>query len=175
MTILNKCVFLDRDGVLNEDRVNYAYHLDHFKILPGVSQALAELKAAGFRLVVITNQSGISQGIYSVEEMKACHAYLQEQCNHPIDYFYYCPYHPTVSASLARKPGTLMFEKAIARFNVDVTRSWMVGDRARDLIPARELGVKTIQIGHDVEPDHAGDHKVGNLSEAAQIILSTAS
>jgi len=64
-----------------------------------------------------------------------------------------------------------MFEKAIARFSIDVTASWMVGDRGRDIIPARKLGIKTIQIGDEVEPENKADYQVENLWEAAQLIL----
>src|SRR5665811_1899720 len=112
-----KCVFLDRDGVLNKDYVDYSFKLSRFEILNGVPEALYQLKEAGYLLVVVTNQSGIAQGIYSVRQMEICHIYLQEACDHVIDHIYFSPYHPTVSASLARKPGTLMFEKAVARFN----------------------------------------------------------
>jgi len=143
----SKCVFLDRDGVLNEDRPDYAYQLDHFKILKGVPEALQQLKDAGYLLIVVTNQSGIAQGIYTQQEMEKCHNYLQEQCGGVIDYFYFSPYHPKVSESLGRKPGTLLFEKGIAKFNIDPQLSWMVGDRGRDLIPAKQLGMKTILIG----------------------------
>ncbi len=162
---------MDRDGVLNEDRPDYSYRLDHFKILPGVPEALLQLKSAGFLLVVITNQSGIAQGIYTQVEMETCHQYLQGKCGGVIDYFYFSPYHPTVTASLARKPGTLMFEKAIARFGISPEISWMVGDRARDLIPAKQLGIRTIQVGNEAEPAHKGDYMVNSLAQAVPIIL----
>lgn len=171
MEMKRKCVFLDRDGVLNEDRPNYSYHLDHFRILPGVPEALLQLKSAGFLLVVITNQSGIAQGIYTQTEMETCHRYLQEKCGGAIDHFYFSPYHPTVTASLARKPGTLMFEKAIAKFGIIPKISWMIGDRARDLIPAKQLGIRTIQVGDEIEPDHKGEYVVSNLAEAVPIIV----
>jgi D-glycero-D-manno-heptose 1,7-bisphosphate phosphatase len=168
---MNKCVFLDRDGVLNKDNPNYTYHINAFEILPGVVEATHLLKAAGFRLIVVTNQSGIAQGIYSQAQMEACHQYFQQVSENSIDHFYFCPYHPSVTESLARKPGTLMFEKAIARFQIDVSVSWMVGDRGRDIIPARKLGIKTIQIGDEVEPENKADFKVESLLEAAQLIL----
>lgn len=166
-----RCVFLDRDGVLNEDRPDYSYRLDHFTILPGAIEALKELKSAGFLLVVVTNQSGIAQGIYTQQDMERCHQYFQEQSGSIIDHFYFCPYHPKVTASLSRKPGTLMFEKAIARFDIDTTCSWMVGDRGRDLIPARQLGIRTIQVGNEVEPENRGDYIVTSLLQAVPIIL----
>jgi D-glycero-D-manno-heptose 1,7-bisphosphate phosphatase len=169
---MNPCVFLDRDGVLNKDNPNYTYSVEEFEILPGVVEAITALKNAGFLIVVVTNQSGIAQGIYTEDQMKECHNYLQSACGHRIDHFYFCPHHPSVTASLARKPGILMFEKAIAKFDIDVHTSWMVGDRGRDIIPARDLGIATIQIGHEIEPVNKADFAVHDLWQAAQLILS---
>lgn len=168
----SKCIFLDRDGVLNVDNPNYTYRVADFKIIPGVVDALAVLKKSGFLLVVVTNQSGIAKGIYTQTQVEECHNYFQERCGGLIDHFYFSPYHRTVTESLATKPGTLMFEKAISRFNIDIQSSWMIGDRGRDIIPARMLGIKTIQIGDEVEPENLADYRVDNLQGAAQIILS---
>ncbi|PZR41388.1 MAG: D,D-heptose 1,7-bisphosphate phosphatase [Azospira oryzae] len=169
---MNKCIFLDRDGVLNVDDVNYTYLLTKFRIIDGVPEALYQLKEAGYTLVVVTNQSGIDKGIYTQEQMKICHIYLQEACEHVIDRFYFCPYFRNKTASLARKPGTLMFEKAIAKFDIDIKKSWMIGDRGRDIVPARQLGIRTIQIGDEI-PDQAerADYEVKSLLEAARFIL----
>lgn len=169
---MNKCVFLDRDGVLNKDNPKYTYSVENFEIIPGVVEAITLLKDAGYLLVVVTNQSGIAQGLYTQEQMQDCHDYFQKACGNRIDHFYFCPYHPSVTASIARKPGSLMFEKAIARFDIDISKSWMVGDRGRDIIPARMLGIRTIQIGHEIEPENMADHRVENLLEAANFILS---
>lgn len=168
---MNKCVFLDRDGVLNADDPNYTFLVEKFKILPGVPEALASLKKSGYKLVVVTNQSGIAKGIYTIPQMRACHDYLQQVCHHAIDAFYFSPYHVSVTSSLLTKPDTLMFERAIARFEVDISASWMVGDRGRDIIPARNLGIKTIQIGDEIEEKDKADFKVESLLEAAHLIL----
>lgn len=167
----NPAVFLDRDGVLNEDDPKYTYRLSRFKVIAGVPEALYKLREAGFRLIVVTNQSGIAQKIYTARQMKLCHVKLQDACEHVIDAFYHSPYHPSVTNSLARKPGTLMFEKAIARFSIDVTQSWMVGDRGRDLVPARALGIRTIQVGDEIEPENRGDFQVPSLWHALPLIL----
>lgn len=164
-------IFLDRDGVLNEDDPKYTYRLSRFQVIGGVPEALYKMREAGFRLIVITNQSGIAQKIYTVRQMKLCHIKLQNACEHVIDAFYYSPYHPTVTNSLARKPGTLMFEKAIARFSIDVKQSWMVGDRGRDIIPARAMGIRTIQVGDEIEPENQGDFQVPSLWHALPLIL----
>lgn len=170
---MNRCVFLDRDGVLNVDDPDYTFLVSKFKIIPGVIESLHKLKGAGYKLIVATNQSGISRGLYTQAQMEECHSYLQEACGHVIDHFYFCPYHRDVTNSLARKPGRLMFEKGLARFNGDPRQSWMVGDRGRDLIPARQLGIRTIQVGDEVEPENRGDFRVDDLREATEIILGS--
>lgn len=167
---MNKCVFLDRDGVLNVDDPNYTFLLSKFKIIPGVPQALYEMKEAGYLLIVVTNQSGIARKLYTQRQMELCHIYLQEASDHVIDHFYFSPYHETVTNSLTKKPGSLLFEKAIARFKVDPKKSWMIGDRSRDLVPARKLGIKTIQIGDECVPPDLGDYKVDDLSGASNLI-----
>jgi len=168
--VANKCIFLDRDGVLNKDFVDYAYTLEKFIILDGVGEALRKLKENDYKLVVITNQSGIAKGIYTRNDMQRCHDYLQEQTGHLIDQFYFSPYHPNFSESLTRKPGSLMFEKAIAKFDVDVSKSWMIGDKKRDLIPAIKMNLKTIQVdGHD---DGIADFVAPDLKTAAAYILT---
>ena len=167
----NRCVFLDRDGVLNADNPAYTFLVDEFKIMPGVIEAVARLKKAGFLLIVVTNQSGIARGIYTQKQMEECHNFFQENCDHAIDHFYFSPYHRTVTASLMTKPGTLLFEKAIAKFNIDVNTSWMIGDRGRDIVPARLLNIKTIQIGDEVEPENLADYKTESLLEATELIL----
>ena len=169
---MNKCIFLDRDGVLNVDDPAYTFLLSKFKIIPGVVESLYILKEAGFKLIVVTNQSGISKGLYTQRQMELCHLFLQEAAEHVIDHFYFCPYHRTITNSLARKPGRLMFEKGLSKFNGDPAQSWMIGDRGRDLIPARQLGMKTIQVGDEVEEENKGDYTVNDLSEATNIILS---
>jgi D-glycero-D-manno-heptose 1,7-bisphosphate phosphatase len=168
---MNNCVFLDRDGVLNADDPNYTFHVEKFKILPGVPEALRLLKERHYKLVVVTNQSGIAKGIYTVGQMRACHDYLQHACHNVFDAFYFSPYHLSVTSSLLTKPDTLMFERAIARFDIDVSLSWMVGDRGRDIIPARNLKIRTIQIGDEIEEKDKADYKVESLLEAAGLIL----
>jgi len=169
---MNKCVFLDRDGVLNKDKVDYVYKLEDHKILDRVPEALKLLKEAGYLLVIITNQSGIAKGLYTSEEVKLCYSALQEACGNIIDGLYYAPYHPNYdSECLTRKPDSLMFEKAIAKFNVDVSVSWMVGDKARDLMPAEKLGLKTILV-YEMDENVKSTYQCQDLWEATEYILS---
>jgi D-glycero-D-manno-heptose 1,7-bisphosphate phosphatase len=144
---LQKAIFLDRDGVINRERGTYTFRREDFEVLPGVPEALSKLKSAGYLLIVITNQAGISKGLYSLSEMQDCHDKMQEECGGLIDEVYYCMWHPDVSKSLARKPQALMLERAIAKWQIDPAHSWMVGDQSRDLEAAAALGIKGIGIG----------------------------
>ncbi|MEI9921178.1 MAG: HAD-IIIA family hydrolase [Bacteroidota bacterium] len=167
---MNKCVFLDRDGVLNVDNPNYTYLVSQFHVIPGVPEALYRMREAGYLLIVVTNQSGIARKIYTRRQMELCHIYLQDACEHVIDHIYFSPYHEKVTNSLTKKPGSLLFEKAIAKFNIDPKKSWMIGDRSRDLVPARNLGMKTIQIGDECVAPDLGDYEVADLLEASNLI-----
>ena len=166
---MKPCIFMDRDGVLNEERGEYTFRPEEFFILPGVPEALAIFKNNGYILVVITNQSGISKGLYSREQMETCHFLLYEKTNSVIDDILYSPYHPTVTESLSRKPSSLLFERAIARHNIDISGSWMIGDGERDMIPARKLGIRTIFIGpREKYPD--ADGYASSLMECTGIV-----
>jgi D-glycero-D-manno-heptose 1,7-bisphosphate phosphatase len=145
-----KCIFLDRDGVLNEEIGSYVFKKEDFKIVQGVPEALKQLKDAGFLLIVITNQSGIAKGLYTRKEVMDCHEILQKECNYLIDDIYYCPHHEDYdTASLLKKPGSLMIEKAIAKYNIDITQSWMIGDQPRDIEAGNKVGLRTIFISQN--------------------------
>jgi D-glycero-D-manno-heptose 1,7-bisphosphate phosphatase len=167
-----KCVFLDRDGVLNEDCPDYLYNLDELVIPEGVTEGLKSLKRAGYLLIVITNQAGIAKGLYTAENVYAIHEALQKISDGALDDIYFSPYHPAHSGnSLSRKPGSLMLEKAIAKYNIDLDQSWMIGDRDRDMEAGKNAGVRTIHIVQGNETS-AGDYAAFSLLEAAKIILS---
>ncbi|OUJ73971.1 D-glycero-alpha-D-manno-heptose-1,7-bisphosphate 7-phosphatase [Hymenobacter crusticola] len=167
---LHKAVFLDRDGVLNEEMGDYVWRPEDFTVLHGVPESLAQLKAAGYYLIVVTNQAGIAKGLYTASQMRLCHDKLQQACGNLIDAFYFAPSHPSVSESLARKPGSLMLEKAIARFHLDPSQCWLVGDRMRDLEAGARVGIKGILVGHSEETTH--QPQVTNLAAATAIILA---
>lgn len=169
----NKCVFLDRDGVINRELGDYAFRLDHFVINPGVCESLLKLKKNGFILIVITNQAGIAKQLYTDADVLICHQHLQKSCDNLVDDLYYSPHHPSVTESLLRKPDTLMFEKAIAKHGIDPSNSWMVGDSPRDIIPAKHLGIKTIGIAKAREA--SPDFMANDLLQAADIIIQKSS
>jgi D-glycero-D-manno-heptose 1,7-bisphosphate phosphatase len=166
-----KCVFLDRDGVLNEDCPDYLYRLNDLIIPKGVTEALQMLKDAGFLLIVVTNQAGIAKGLYTAENVHMIHQAMQEASGNALDDLYFSPYHPQHSGmSLSRKPGSLMLEKAIAKYDIDPSQSWMVGDRDRDMEAGKNAGVRTIHIVPGDEESY-GDYAALNLLEASEIIL----
>ena len=169
---MNKCVFLDRDGVINEERGTYTYHIDDFRIIPGVKKALSILHKKGYLLIVVTNQAGITRGLFTEEDMQRCHEYMMYETDQLIDMIYYSSYYPEFSNSLLRKPDSLMFEKAIARFNIDPEASWMVGNSERDLVPAIKLGIRTIFVG-EVVPETNTDFIVKDLMGATEKIIAS--
>ncbi|QHV98991.1 D-glycero-alpha-D-manno-heptose-1,7-bisphosphate 7-phosphatase [Spirosoma endbachense] len=172
---MSKCVFLDRDGVLNEDRTDYVYRVEDFIIPDGVPEALRLLKDAGYLLIVITNQAGIAKGLYTRDDVMACYNYLQEQCGQVIDDIYYCPHHPKYDTeSLTRKPGSLLLEKAMAKYNITPDESWMIGDALRDMQAGKRVGVRTVRIAHEPELSAECDGSAPNLLEASRIVLGYA-
>jgi len=168
---MNKCVFLDRDGVINEELGTYTYKIDNFKIISGVKEGLKLLHDEDFFLVLITNQAGITRGLFTEEDMQKCHTFMMQETDNLIDDIYYASYHPDFSNSLLRKPDSLMFEKAIAKHNIDPASSWMIGNSERDLTPAIKLGIHTIFIGEKV-PRFKIDYVVSDLLEAANTIIT---
>ncbi|WP_422354662.1 D-glycero-alpha-D-manno-heptose-1,7-bisphosphate 7-phosphatase [Roseivirga pacifica] len=171
MTKAVKCVFLDRDGVLNEELGYQISHFDEFKIRKEVPQALQQFKSAGYLLVVVTNQSGIAKGTYNEGFVRKCYEAIQAACNYVIDDLYFAPGYDKISKTLSRKPRGLMFEKAIAKHGIDTSKSWMIGDRESDMIPSKKLGINTIHLTEGEKSDFA-DYKVHSLLEAAQLIIN---
>ena len=166
--IKNRAFFFDRDGVINIDRNDYTYLPQHFELMPNIIEVMQAIKSQDFLIIVITNQAGIAKGLYSDKEVDALHTHFQSLSGHLVDAFYHAPGHPDFSESLSRKPDSLLFEKAMARFEIDPTQSWMIGDKERDLIPAKKLGMKTILLSgstYDV-----ADFNIQQLHEIAGLI-----
>jgi len=140
-------VFLDRDGTLNYDP-GYLKVAAELKLLAGVGPALARLKGAGARLVVVTNQSGVGRGIVTLKDLEAIHARLQgllEQEDAALDAIYFCPHHPDAGCR-CRKPNVGMVERAVSELQLDLRRSYLIGDHARDIQLAHRVGAKAVLI-----------------------------
>lgn len=152
---MERVIFLDRDGTLNEE-VNYLHRKEDLRILEGVPEAIRLLKAAGYKIVVVTNQAGVARGYYEEADVKALHSYMNELLTvqgAAIDYFFYCPHHPEHGIGPykclchCRKPETGLFEMAERCYNIDKEESWMIGDKLIDVQAGRNYGVHTILVG----------------------------
>ncbi|MFL5577918.1 MAG: D-glycero-alpha-D-manno-heptose-1,7-bisphosphate 7-phosphatase [Gemmatimonadaceae bacterium] len=134
-------VFLDRDGTLIDD-VHYISRAEDVRLLPGAAAAVRRLNEAGVPVIVITNQSGIARGIVTPAAYEAVHARLAELLaaeGARLDATYFCPHGPD-DGCRCRKPGIELYERAIAEHRLDGARAFFVGDRLRDLQPARAFG-----------------------------------
>ncbi len=147
---MKKAIFLDRDGVINKEVGNYVYKVSDFIINEGVFEALKLLQDADYLLIIITNQGGIAKNIYTKQDVDKVHGFLNSELqkhNIKLTEIYYCPHHNEVNnICLCRKPNSIMIEKAIARFNIDVNKSYMIGDRNRDVEAGEKAGLKTVKI-----------------------------
>jgi len=150
----NKAVFLDRDGVINRDILNYTWRIEDYHFLDGVFETCLELRNKGYMLIVITNQGGIAKEMYTHSDVEKLHHHMIAAFKKEgivIDEVYYCPHHEITGKCLCRKPGSLLVEKALARFEIDASRSYFVGDRERDTQAGEAAGVKGILV--DVNSD----------------------
>jgi len=147
---LRPACFLDRDGTLNIDH-DYVHKPAEWDWIPGVPSALKRLQAAGYLLIVITNQSGVARGKFTLSQVHRLHRYADRKLAESgvwIDAWYVAPWHPDFHEGKdpklleERKPGTALFERAMAEHGIDPERSLMVGDKASDLTPAMELGIR---------------------------------
>ncbi len=145
----HKAIFLDRDGVINLEIGDYIKRLEDFKILPHTIEGLKLFYDKGYMLIVITNQGGIAKGEYTTETLHKIHAYMLgefEKSGIKITEIFYCPHHPIVSNCLCRKPGSLMVEKAVSKYNILPEHSYFIGDKQRDIDCGEALCVKGILI-----------------------------
>jgi D-glycero-D-manno-heptose 1,7-bisphosphate phosphatase len=166
-------VFLDRDGTLMEER-NYCADPADVAVFPGVPAALQRLAAAGFRLVLITNQSGIGRGFFTEAQFEAVQAELARQLlPAKLDAVYFCPSTPEANDP-RRKPSPSMVLEAVRDLNLDPARSWFVGDKAIDAECGRRAGTGTILVrtghGHGESGAHA-DSVAATFPEAADLVL----
>lgn len=133
---MNKAVFFDRDGVLNREIGDYVCKIEDFQLLPDAVDCIAMAKENGFKVFIITNQGGIDKKRYSHQDLASFHQVIIDACAQRglvIDEIFYCPHHPIVGHCLCRKPGSLMIEKAIAKYQIDPSKSIMLGDTDRDM------------------------------------------
>jgi D-glycero-D-manno-heptose 1,7-bisphosphate phosphatase len=147
---MNKAIFLDRDGVIVDNSEHYyIWKSDQLKLIDGVVENLKILIQKGFQLFIVSNQGGISRGLYSKEDILKLHAemiYIFGQNNIQISEVSFCPHHPEVEKCMCRKPDSLMIEKLIAKYRINKESSFLIGDSKSDMDAAQKSGIQGIQI-----------------------------
>ena len=175
-------MFLDRDGTIIED-TGYLKDPARIRMLPGAAEAIARINARGFLAIVVTNQSGIARGLLTEDDYLSTERRLDEllaASGAHVDAHYHCPHLPErTGACECRKPGTLLYRQAAERFQIDLGRSWWVGDRARDVLPAATFNAHGILVlgdsdGAELPPDLKAHRvvPVRDLRDAVGLILN---
>ena len=178
-----KAVFLDRDGTIAED-VHYCRRVEDFELFPTVPEAIKLLNDNGFKVVVVTNQSGIARGYFTEETLAQIHQKMKDElAKHGahVDGIYYCPHHPDDGCD-CRKPGTALFRKAALDLDIDTKTSYVVGDMQMDIDAGKALGCRTILVTTGPQSPNSGpgtlnselqppDYVARTLLEAARWIV----
>lgn len=185
---MNKAVFLDRDGTINVDK-HYLHKIEDFEFLPGATEALKMLQIAGYKLIIITNQSGIARGFYSEKDFITLNEWMLEELRKQdviIDDVYYCPHLPGAKIEKyridcnCRKPAIGLFEKAIEEHKINIKESYAIGDKIRDCCICGKTGCKGFLIGTNEKAEIIENVKNGtyqniqyeeDLYSAAKIIM----
>ncbi|MDO8486251.1 MAG: HAD family hydrolase [Candidatus Staskawiczbacteria bacterium] len=193
-----KAVFIDRDGVIialnpKDEAHGFILRKDEISILPSVKEALRKLKEKGYLLIVVTNQPAVARGLIEEKGIEELHEFINEQLNRIIDAFYFCPHHPQMYSDVpshakkyriacdCRKPSPGMILKAVKDFDIDLDKSWVIGDMASDVAMGKAAGCKTIMIksaaneriivsSHEFDPSAKPDFYANNLLDAERFI-----
>ena len=184
---MNKAVFLDRDGVITQEPPHYAHRVDELEFIPRSPEAIKLLNENNFVIIIVSNQSGIARGYYQEEDTvtfnQAMEKKLAEIGAH-IDAIYYCPHHPEAKIEKyridcdCRKPKTGMLKRAEKNMNIDLKKSYIVGDRWSDIEAGKNTGCKTILVktGSGIKSLKSNkitcDYIANDLYDAAEHILS---
>ena len=180
---MKRAVFIDRDGTINEEK-EYLYRADELTFIPGAPEAIRLLNEAGFRVIVVSNQSGVARGYYAEEDVHLLHRHIAaqlEQVGARVDAWYYCPHHPSGRGSYAlpcrcRKPLPGMLLEAADRFVIDLESSIMIGDKLVDVEAGRAAGCRPILVrtGYGRQEEAgipAGVTVCDNLLEAVESLI----
>ena len=173
---MKKAVFFDRDGVINVDSA-YVGRIEQFNLLPGVVEALKQLRDKGYFLVLVTNQSGVARGMFTEADVMRVNVFMQENLrlyDAFFDAIYYCPHHPQAQVEKyrvecnCRKPKPGMLLKAAKDFNIELSDSWIIGDGDNDIKAGKAAGCKTALIGNE---NYGQDITVESIREWCSLYL----
>lgn len=183
-----KAIFLDRDGTINVEK-NYLYRIEDFEFLPGVIEGLKLFQDAGYLLIIITNQSGIGRGFYTEEDFQILNTWMIAELKRKgidIDKVYYCPHLPNATIEKyridcnCRKPAIGLYEKAMNDFDIDMEKSFAIGDKIRDCAICEKMNCNGYLIGNNektniIQAVKNGDYKniayEKDLLECAKLIV----
>jgi D-glycero-D-manno-heptose 1,7-bisphosphate phosphatase len=179
----NRAVFLDRDKTVIEDP-GYINDPDLIHLLPRAGEAVKMLNAAGYLVVIVTNQSGVARGLVTEDRLTEIHQRLRDELGARgarVDAIYYCPFHPEgiiekyTRVSEMRKPQPGMLLQAAGEMNIDLTQSWMIGDSAIDVEAGQRAGCRTIRLAPSEEAleEPKADMVAPDLYAAAELVLGT--
>lgn len=179
-------VFLDRDGTINEEK-DYLHRIEDFEFIPGAAGAIRRLKEAGFLVIVVTNQSGVARGYYSLDEVEILHRHMRKElqaAGASVDGIYVCPHHPVEGIGEYRRecdcrkgrPGMLL--RAAEEHGIDLSRSYMIGDKIADVEAGEAAGCTPLMVltgyggteSAKVSPDRV--RRFADLIAAADFILA---
>ncbi|MDW8301538.1 MAG: HAD family hydrolase [Bacteroidia bacterium] len=170
---MNRFLILDRDGILNKD-IGFIHEPDKILIPEGIVECLLYFSKISYRFVVVTNQSGVARGLFNLAQLQNFHHHLQKMYFGKgiwIEDFFYCPHLPQITGEcLCRKPKSLLVEKAIAKYKIDTSKSYMIGDNPRDVTAGKKAGLATILIHQ--EPHSDADYHFQTILEWYEAIKS---
>jgi D,D-heptose 1,7-bisphosphate phosphatase len=170
---MNRAVFLDRDGTINEE-VGYLKDLGKLKLIPGAGAAIKKLNEAGLKVVVVTNQSGVARGYFTEAFVQEAHTLLETMLRNEgahMDGIYYCPHHPEKGTSHytkecdCRKPGTGLINAAARDLDIDIKKSYMIGDKWSDVELGQRAGTHTLLVNTGFAPDDPGNVRPSHVHE----------
>ena len=178
---MNRAIFLDRDGTINYDSSEYLKSLSEYHLFPFTIEAFKILDELDFKLIVITNQSAINRGLTSRDDVEEIHNYIKEELQRAdveLDAVYYCPHHPDEHCR-CRKPEIGNITRAAEDFNIDLSKSYFIGDSPKDIEAGTRAGCRTVQVNTGIRSvelnqmfnsDIPADFVVENLLSAAKLI-----
>ena len=171
-----KVIFLDRDGVINHE-VGYLHKIEDFKFIDGVFEACLAFQSSGYQIVVITNQSGIGRGYYGEQEFHQVNDWMLAQFSaqgiNVLDVFF-CPHGPEDGCS-CRKPKPGMLLTAQEKHDIDMSQSWMIGDKEADVSAANAAGINNtilVKSGHDIDEENSNAKYVLDSIKQTQMVIT---
>ena len=172
-----KTIFLDRDGVINKE-INYLHKIDDFEFIDGIFDACLYFQSLGYKIIIITNQSGISRGYYTENDYQKVTQWMLNQFKYNniniLDIFH-CPHGPNSTCS-CRKPKPGMFLKAKAKHNTDMEKSWIIGDKERDIQAAKSASINNtilVSSGHSInETKSNASFIIDSIAQSKKIIVT---